>query len=267
MPLPESFLQSKESIDFNRRFSGLGRLYGSTPAQRVQSSHVVIVGIGGVGSWTAEALARSGVGRLTLIDLDHIAESNVNRQIHALTSTVGMAKIEAMRQRIEQINPLCIVECVDSFVDPENWLSLFPDSAEAVVDACDKVKSKTALAHWARTTKKIFISVGAAGGKRHAHRVKIADLSDVTHDPLLSLVRYQLRKHHLAPKGAKNIKVACVFSDESVSQPDAACFDHSDGTLNCHGYGSLVTVTATFGMCAAGWIMDKISQTSFKEAN
>ncbi len=263
MSLPDSSIPVFEEIDFKRRFSGLSRLYGADPAQKVQSSHVVVVGIGGVGSWVAEALARSGVGRLTLIDLDHVSESNVNRQIHAHTNTLGMAKVLAMQQRIWLINPTCVVNCVDAFVEPDNWLSLLPDSVDAVIDACDQVKSKTIMAHWARTSNVFFITVGAAGGKRFAHQVKIADLSDVTHDPLLSQVRYQLRKHHRAPQGGKKIRVSCVFSDEAVKQPGDVCSAQTDGSLNCHGYGSLVTVTATFGMCAAGWVMDKISQNSF----
>ena len=249
-------------VDINRRFSGLRRLFGDTPAVRVQAAHVVVVGIGGVGSWAAEALARSGVGRITLIDLDHISESNINRQIHALSTTVGMAKVLAMQQRIALIHPDCIVTCLDTFVEPENWPELLPDSADAVIDACDQVKSKIAMAQWARTVKTHFISVGAAGGKRYAHQVQIADLSETTHDPLLAQVRSQLRKHHLAPKAGKKMGISCVYSTEPVAAPDAACMAQSDGTLNCHGYGSLVTVTATFGMCAAGWVMDKISKSS-----
>lgn len=267
MSLSNNLVLPSGDVDFKRRFSGLSRLYGVDPAQRVQSSHVVVVGIGGVGSWVAEALARSGVGRLTLIDLDHVSESNINRQIHAHSDTLGMAKVLAMKQRISLINSQCVVNCIDAFVEPDNWLTLLPDSVDAVIDACDQVKSKTMMAHWARSNKSIFISVGAAGGKRFAQKVKIADLTDVTHDPLLSQVRYQLRKHHHAPKGAKKMKVSCVFSDEAVMQPDVVCFAQTDGSLNCHGYGSLVTVTATFGMCAAGWVMDKISQISSEEAN
>ena len=251
-----------EGVNLVRRFAGLDRLLGSDPAQRVRNAHIMVVGIGGVGSWTAEALARSGVGRITLVDMDHISESNINRQLHALTDTVGMAKIEAMRQRIALINPACEVTCVDAFVEPESWLSLVALGVDGVVDACDQVRSKAAMSAWARSTKTPFISVGAAGGKRHAHAVDIADLSEVTHDPLLAQLRYRLRKEHGAPKNGKKIHVACVFSKEAVAAPDASCDVQSDGSLNCHGYGSLVTVTATFGMCAAGWMIDKISRDS-----
>lgn len=249
-----------ESADLARRFSGLDRLLGVEPADRVRLAHVMVVGIGGVGSWAAEALARSGVGRLTLVDMDHISESNINRQLHALSSTLGMAKIEAMRQRIVLINPACDVRCLDTFADADNWASLVAGGVDAVLDACDQVRTKTSMAAWAIQTKTPFITVGAAGGKRLAHAVDIADLSETTHDPLLAQVRYRLRKEHGAPKNGKKMRVACVFSKEAVAGPDASCAVESNGSLNCHGYGSLVTVTATFGMCAAGWIIDKISR-------
>lgn len=251
---------SSDEMDLQRRFGGLERLYGVAGAARIRQAHVVVVGIGGVGSWTAEALARSGVGRLTLIDLDHVAESNINRQVHALTGTIGQAKIEAMRDRIAQINPLCQVRCVDEFVEPDNWLALLPADADAVVDACDQVKAKSTMAAHARKTRQCFISVGAAGGKRLAHLVDIGDLSAVTHDPLLAQLRYRLRRQHGAPKDGKRMGVSCVFSREAVAPPDASCAIEGDGSLNCHGYGSTVAVTATFGQCAAGWVIDQLSR-------
>ncbi|RYG08639.1 MAG: tRNA threonylcarbamoyladenosine dehydratase, partial [Burkholderiales bacterium] len=174
--------------DLERRFGGLARLYGVQGAQRVRAAHVVVVGLGGVGSWAAEALARSGVAALTLIDLDHVAESNINRQVHALDATVGQAKAQALRDRIAQINPACAVTCVEEFVDAENWPAIAGLKAEAaataVIDACDQVRAKTAMAAWALRHRARFISVGAAGGKRHAHKVDIDDLSLTTHDPL-----------------------------------------------------------------------------------
>jgi tRNA threonylcarbamoyladenosine dehydratase len=240
------------------------RLYGMEPAAAIRQAHVAVVGIGGVGSWAAEALARSAVGRLTLIDMDHVAESNINRQIHALTSTVGMAKILAMQERIAQINPLCEVNCVDAFVEPDNWPDILPAGIDAVIDACDQIKVKATMADWARRNKILFISVGAAGGKRHAHKVDIADLSETTHDPLLAQLRYRLRKEYGAPKDGKKIGVTCVFSHESVAAADVSCAVQGDSSLNCQGYGSLVSVTATFGLCAAGWVMDRISENTGK---
>ncbi len=253
-----------QDFDLDRRFAGLDRLYGVSAALRVRDAHVVVVGVGGVGSWAAEALARSGVGTITLIDMDHVAESNVNRQVHAITPTIGQSKIVAMQERIFNINPSCTVNCVDDFVTPENWLSVVPPGVDAVIDACDQVKAKVAMAVWAKRNKSCFITVGAAGGKRLAHGVDIADLSVVTHDPLLAQMRYQLRKHHGHARDGKKIGLNCVFSKEAVKPADASCAVGGDGTLNCHGYGSMVSVTATFGLCAAGWVIDKISQTSAK---
>ena len=244
-----------------RRFGGLERLYGVTGAMRIREAHIAVVGIGGVGSWAVEALARSGVGKLTLIDFDHIAESNINRQIHALDDTLGMSKVLAMQQRIAYINPQCVVDCVDEFVTPENWPSILNSQVDAVIDACDQIKAKTAIAAWAMHTKTIFVTVGAAGGKRAAHKVDIDDLSLTTHDPLLAQLRYRLRREHQAPRDKKKIGVSCVFSKESVAPADASCEieGDTDGSLNCSGYGSVVSVTATFGQCAAGWVIDKIS--------
>ncbi len=283
--------QDTAPADLDRRFGGLTRLYGSVGAQRIRTAHVVVVGLGGVGSWAAEALARSGVARLSLIDLDHIAESNINRQVHALDTTLGQAKVQAMRERIAHINPICDVRCIEEFVDADNWpemaseiAALGRDATESVsiIDACDQVKAKTAMAAWAlqhnathKNPQKInFISVGAAGGKRHAHKVEIDDLSLATHDPLLAQLRYRLRKERGAARQGK-MGVNCVFSRESVMQPGATVAEHkattdsgalpdgmgtqSDGSLNCHGYGSVVTVTSTFGICAAGWVLFKIA--------
>jgi tRNA A37 threonylcarbamoyladenosine dehydratase len=257
------------AADPARRFGGLERLYGVTGAAAIRSSHVIIVGIGGVGSWAVEALARSGVGRLTLIDLDHIAESNINRQLHALDATIGQAKVEAMRERIAQIHPLCEVLALDDFVEPDNWQRLLAASREAngapsaVIDACDQVKAKVTMAAWARATRMGgFITAGAAGGKRLAHKVEIEDLALVTHDPLLAQVRQRLRKAHGAPGEGRKIGIACVFSRENVAPPDASCAVEGDGSLNCHGDGSVVSVTATFGQCAAGWVLDSIARNS-----
>jgi tRNA threonylcarbamoyladenosine dehydratase len=248
-----------ETADLQRRFGGLERLYGMSGAAAIRRAHVAVIGIGGVGSWASEALARSGVGRITLVDLDHIAESNINRQIHALDSTVGQAKVQAMRERIAQINPRCTVNEVEEFVEPANWPGLLPAGVDAVIDACDQVKAKTAMASWALSNRTLFVSVGAAGGKRLAHKVDMDDLAHTTHDPLLAQLRYRLRKFHGAPREGKKIGVQCVFSREAVAPPDASCDIEGDGSLNCHGYGSVVAVTATFGQCAAGWILDRLA--------
>jgi tRNA A37 threonylcarbamoyladenosine dehydratase len=255
-------LVADSEADMQRRFGGLERLYGVPGAGAIRAAHVAVVGVGGVGSWAVEALARSGVGRLTLIDLDHIAESNINRQIHALTDTVGQAKVLAMRDRIRLINPACTVDCIEDFVEPGNWPDLLPPGVDAVVDACDSMPAKVSIAAWARRTERIFICVGAAGGKRLAHKVDVEDLSQATHDPLLTRLRARLRKEHGAPRDGKPMRIPCVFSREAVAAPDASCsVEGGDGTLNCHGYGSVVSVTATFGQCAAGWVLERIAST------
>jgi len=251
-------------FDASRSFGGLDRLYGLSAANAIRSAHVVVVGIGGVGSWGAEALARSGVGRMTLIDLDHVAESNINRQIHALTNTTGQSKVAAMKERIALIHPDCQVAAVDEFVTPENWPTLLTETPDALVDACDQVRAKVVMADWALTQKGGVGAVGGAGGKRLAHKVDVDDLSKITHDPLLAQVRYRLRKHHGAPKGEKRMGVRGVFSRESVAPPDASCAIEGDGTLNCHGYGSVVSVTATFGMCAASETLNFVAERSLK---
>lgn len=254
-------LEWPEGESEERRFGGLQRLYGVAGAWRIRQAHVVVVGLGGVGSWTAEALARSGVARLTLIDMDHIAESNINRQIHALRNTTGQAKVLAMQERIALIHPGCQVDAVDDFVSPENWPALLPRMPDAVIDACDQIKAKVAMAQWALQTGSAFMTVGAAGGKRLAHKVDVDDLSRITHDPLLAQLRYRLRKHHGAPQGEKSIGLQGVFSRESVAPPDASCALAGDGSLNCHGYGSVVSVTATFGMCAASAILNNLASS------
>jgi tRNA threonylcarbamoyladenosine dehydratase len=210
-----------------------------------------VVGLGGVGSWTAEALARSGVARLVLIDFDHIAESNINRQVQALGGTVGQAKGQALRERIADIHPGCEVHEVDDFVTPDNWPGLLDAPVDVLVDACDQIQAKAALAVWSLAEGVPLVCVGAAGGKRRAQRVEVDDLAATTHDPLLASLRQRLRKLHGAPRHGP-IGLRCVFSRESVAAPADADACASDGSLNCRGYGSSVTVTATFGMVAAG---------------
>ena len=249
----------RQPMDADRRFGGLDRLFGAAAAGTMRRSHVVVVGLGGVGSWAAEALARSGIERITLIDMDHVSESNINRQIQALSTTLGVSKIDAMTQRIALINPNCHVWGIDDFVTPGNWESLVPRDADAVIDACDQVLAKTAMAHWALDTRKLFITVGAAGGKRMAHQVSVGDLSVCTHDPLLAKVRYRLRKYHGAPRDGKKMHVSCVFSVEAVQAAQVTVQGQSDNSLNCHGYGSSVAVTASFGMSAAGWVMNQLA--------
>ncbi len=254
-------MTSAEGADLERRFGGLRRLYGDAGYARIRAAKMVVIGVGGVGSWAAEALARSGIAALTLIDLDHVSESNVNRQIQAVGATLGMAKVQALRERIADIHPGCAVEAVEEFVDDSNWPALLSGPVDVVIDACDNVRAKAKVAAWALTTATPLVVVGAAGGKRAAERVETGELSQVTHDPMLAALRQRLRKFHAAPR-VGTIGVACVFSRTPVAAPAAAAAKEdgsdpvSDGSLNCHGYGSSVAVTATFGMVAAGLALE-----------
>lgn len=262
--------------DLERRFGGLRRLYGDAGYARIRAAHVAVIGIGGVGSWAAEALARCGVRALTLVDLDHIAESNVNRQVHALESTLGQAKVLALQERIAQIHPGCEVTAVDEFVEASNWPALLAQPADVVIDACDDPRAKFTLASWAlqphQPTQQALVIAGAAGGKREAQRIETADLIDVSHDPLLAHLRQRLRQAGLLPKsttGKTRLKasgLACVFSREPVTRPAAVCDAPAtpDASLNCHGYGSVVTVTAGFGLVAADAALHTILRNSEK---
>lgn len=241
-----------DEADLERRFGGLRRLHGSAAYARIRGASVAVVGLGGVGSWAAEALARSGVARLVLIDMDQVAESNINRQVQALGSTVGQSKVEAMAARVGQIHPGCEVHAVDAFAEPGHWPALLPVPVDGLIDACDDFRAKSMLAAWARASGVPLVCVGAAGGKRRPQAVECADLADVTHDPLLAGLRQRLRREHGAPgKGALGVR--CVFSREPVAPPAEGC--EADGSLNCHGYGSSVTVTATFGFTAAAELL------------
>jgi tRNA A37 threonylcarbamoyladenosine dehydratase len=243
-------LSATNDADLERRFGGLRRLYGDAGYARLRQARVAVVGLGGVGSWAVEALARSGVARLVLIDLDHVAESNVNRQIQATTGTLGQSKAAALCERIASIHPGCEVLAVEDFVSPDNWPALLPAPVDVLVDACDQVRAKAVLSAWGRNEGVPVVCVGAAGGKRAAQAVEVDDLAAVTHDPLLASLRHRLRHAGAAPRTGR-MGVRCVFSRESVASPRGLC-ETGDGSLNCHGYGSSVAVTATFGMVAAG---------------
>lgn len=259
---------SSAEADLDRRFGGLRRLYGDAAYARIRTARVAVVGLGGVGSWCAEALARSGVAGLTLIDLDHVAESNINRQVQALGATIGMAKVTALHQRIADIHPGCVVTEVEEFVDETNWPGLLPKPVDVVIDACDQVRAKVALAGWALAGHHHHLVVaGAAGGKRRPQDVQVDDLARVTHDPLLASLRNRLRHQHGAHRGGA-IGLTCVFSREAVAMParpgsetDAEPADiRVAGGLNCHGYGSGVGVTAVFGLVAANLALEFVAE-------
>jgi tRNA A37 threonylcarbamoyladenosine dehydratase len=240
----------------DRRLLGVANLYGKSTFDKFQKSHVVVVGLGGVGSWAAEALARSGIGKITLIDFDHVSIGNTNRQLHALEGNYGKSKVLAMYDRLYQINDSTEIISIDDFVTPENVNQLLPADA-AVIDATDSVSSKIAMAVWARKNQSKFVMCGCAGGKRYPTKVTVSDLSKCVQDPLLSKIRSQLRKKFNFEKDPKKqIKINTVFSQESRSTI-------ATGGLSCNGYGSVVTVTATIGFYAAAEILNQISNNSY----
>jgi tRNA A37 threonylcarbamoyladenosine dehydratase len=255
-------------IDFARRFGGIARLYGERALERFQAAHVCVIGVGGVGSWVVEALARSAIGRLTLIDLDNVAESNINRQIQALSSTVGMPKIEALQARIAQINPLCEVTLVEDFIGEDNLAQMIGEGAPArfdyVVDAIDSVKAKAALIAYCHARSIPLITIGGAGGQLDPTKIEVRDLARTEQEPLLKKVRKILRARYGFARGEKNkYHIDAVFSMEPLRYPESgeACeVDANSVTgLNCAGFGSSMVVTATFGMIAAGHLLRRLA--------
>ena len=236
----------------DRRFGGVSRLYGQELRERFGQATVVVAGLGGVGSWAAEALARTGIGHLVLIDLDHVAESNTNRQLHALEGEYGKAKVQAMSERIRQINPEITLTSYDEFLEPDNLDGLIPVNA-FVLDATDSVQTKIALAVWARKDDRALVMCGAAGGKSDPTAVRCDDLSKTEQDALLAKVRQGLRQDHGFSRNLKRkIGIRAIYSHE----PRAGA---SSGGLACSGYGSTVMVTAAGGLAAAAEILNLIA--------
>lgn len=258
---------------FDNRFGGTRRLYGVEAVDRFRDSHVCVIGIGGVGSWVAEALARSGIGEITLIDQDDICETNINRQIHALDGTIGQSKIAVMAERIRLINPECLVHEESAFVNRENIPELIQDSFDYVVDAIDSVKDKAALIGFCKRFKIPVVTVGGAGGQLDPTCVGVVDLSKTYNDPLAAKVRSVLRRHYGFNKNGKKFGIECVYSTEQLRYPQAdgsVCAQKVmlDGQtkLDCDGgFGVASVVTATFGMVAASRVLNKIMSSAGNE--
>jgi len=252
------------AADLERRFGGVARLYGAGSLQRFASARVAVVGIGGVGTWAAEALARSGVGSLTLIDLDHVTLSNTNRQIHALDPEFGKAKVQAMAQRVRAIHPGAAVVAVEDFLGPDNVQELLR-GVDLVVDCIDQVRAKVALIAYARAMGLAVVTCGAAGGRKDPARIAREDLARTRGDALLAKVRARLRREHGFPgpgagRRVPRFGVDAIFSSEVPSLPAPACEPgQAPGSpLSCGGYGSAVTVTATMGFAAAACALERL---------
>ena len=255
-------------IDIERRFGGIARLYGTAALARFRSAHVCVIGVGGVGSWIVEALARSAIGQITMIDLDNLAESNINRQIHALTDTLGQAKVAALADRIAQINPFCRVNQIEDFIDADNLDAMIgAHDYDYIVDAIDNVRAKTALIAYCRNHQRKLITLGGAGGQIDPTKIEVRDLCRTEQEPLLAKVRKRLRAEHGFPRGTKNkFGIDAVFSTEPLRLPegDADCAVAEAGItgLNCAGFGSAMVVTAAFGLVAAAQVLNRLAAES-----
>lgn len=262
--------------DYSLRFGGITRLYGKHGATILQQAHFCVIGIGGVGSWIAEALARNGVGQITLIDLDDICITNLNRQIHALTNTIGESKVDIMSERIKQINPDCQVNTIEDFVTTENLTELMAVHYDYVMDAIDSVDIKTRLIAHCKRNKMPIITIGGAGGQVDPSKVAITDLSKTYQDPLLAKVKNQLRREFNFPRAdiakasKRKFSIDAVFSTEQLrypndlgevclAKPDTSNGDNSPMRLDCSGgFGATTHVTATFAFFAVGRAIDKL---------
>ena len=264
---PSSRIIPLRMSDFETRFGGIARLYGRPGLARLRAAHVAVIGIGGVGTWAAEALARSGVGAITLVDLDEVCVSNINRQLHALTETVGRAKVEVMAERIRAINPDCRVTVEPRFFNEQTAAALLAPQYDFIIDAIDNVPNKVLLLVRCRVLRVPVVACGGAGGRRELTAVRLGDLSQASHDKLLSEVRRRLRKEHHFPAEHSVMAVPCVYSVEKTfyPQPDGSvggtrAKTEAGAKLNCDGgLGSATFVTGAFGFAAAGLVVQKIA--------
>ncbi|MBX2847597.1 MAG: tRNA threonylcarbamoyladenosine dehydratase [Acidiferrobacterales bacterium] len=265
-------------VNNDRRFAGVARLYGDLGLQRLIAAHVCVIGIGGVGSWLVESLARSGVGNITMIDMDMVAESNINRQILATTNSIGRDKILVMRDRVHQINPQCIIHCVDDFIDSDNLSHHLNSQMDFVVDCIDNFRTKAALIHFCKSQKIDILTVGGAGGQIDPSKIKQSDLSRTEHDVLLARTRKLLRQDYGFSRNLKrSFGVPCVYSVEQLMFPDGkggvssrrpiseksgeGISERLSNALNCAGgLGSITHTTATFAFFASSYVLNKIAQ-------
>ncbi|OCG38859.1 tRNA cyclic N6-threonylcarbamoyladenosine(37) synthase TcdA [Gilliamella sp. Fer2-1] len=258
----ESYLQ---------RFSGIARLYGQSALQCFSQAHICVIGIGGVGSWVAESLARSGIGQITLIDMDDVCVTNTNRQIHALKSNIGKAKTSVMAERILQINPECVVNEIDDFINGDN-VSEYLGTKQSpryhyIIDAIDSVNDKAAVLAYCKRQKLKVITIGGAGGQKDPTQIKIADLAKTIQDPLAAKLREKLKNHYKLNKDSKGkFAIPCVYSTEQLTYPaknGQICFTKSDADgpkkMDCEsGFGAITTVTATFGFAAVSYVLNRL---------
>lgn len=242
--------------EYERRFAGVEKIYGDEAFIQYEHSHVMVIGIGGVGSWAVEALARTGIAELTLVDMDVIAASNINRQLPAMSSTLGREKIEVMAERCSSINPRMKINLVDDYLTPDNVAQLLSNPPDVVLDCIDDVKAKLALMLHCRFNKIPLIVSGGAGGKIDPLKIRVADLSKTEQDPMLAKLRSQLRAKGICKKSKEKFGITCVYSIDNPFSSAEVC---ASAGLRCGGYGSAVVVTSTFAMIAVAEVLKKIA--------
>lgn len=256
------------STDFQRRFGGIARLYGRAALDRFSRSHVCIIGTGGVGSWAGEALVRSGIGNITLIDMDHVAESNINRQLQATTDNIGKSKILALQERFARINPECHVTLIDDFITRDNLPEHLGTHFDFVIDCIDDFRTKAALISYCKKQAIALLTTGGAGGKRDPSKIRTGDLSRSEQDPLLAKTRSLLRQQYgFARNPRKRFGIYCVWSEEQLLYPlengelsYAKPAKHLAGSLSCGGLGSSMPLTSSFGQFAVATVLQKLSE-------
>jgi tRNA A37 threonylcarbamoyladenosine dehydratase len=264
---PPDLQPAASTTDTDRRFGGITRLYGESALGNFQRAHVCVIGIGGVGSWAVEALARSAIGQITLVDLDHVAESNINRQLHALDDTLGAAKVAVMAERVRQINPACRINAIEEHLGLDNLGELLDRNYDYVIDCVDDFRIKAALIAWCSRNRVRLVTVGGAGGQTNPAQVMTADLSNTEHDALFSRTRKLLRQEYGFTKNLKRrFDIPCIYSREQPVFPagdGSVCHEKPGaagiGGLNCAGsLGSVMTVTASFGLHAVAHVLGKL---------
>lgn len=252
-----------DNDEYERRFAGAARVYGEQSFHQFEQAHVMVIGIGGVGSWAVEALARSGVGRLTLVDMDVLVASNINRQLPALTETFGHGKIDVMAARIKSINPRVRLNLIDDFLAPDNVKTLLEQyQPDIILDCIDDVKAKIALILHCRFNRLPLVVSGGAGGKLDPLKIRVADLSKTEQDPMLAKIRSELRNRGICKKPKDKFGITCIYSIDNPfsNQAVGETMVNAGAGLRCGGYGSAVIVTATFGMVAAAEVLKKLGQ-------
>lgn len=254
---------------YQQRFSGIARLYGQQALSFFQQTHIAVIGIGGVGSWVAEALTRTGIGEITLIDMDDICVTNINRQIHAMTDTVGQLKTEVMAARLLQINPECRVHCIDDFINADNLADYLSPDLDYVIDAIDSISAKAALLAYCRRHKIRVLTIGGAGGQIDPTQIQVADLGKTVQDPLLSRLRQVLKRDFNITRNSKDkLGIDAVFSTEQLKYPQAdgsVCAAKSTASgskrMDCaSGFGAATVVTASFAFVAVAHVLKKLCQ-------